>query len=204
MRLPIDPASVKGFLSPEEGRALYELAAVQAARGPLVEIGSYCGKSAIYLGAAAKAAGGVLFTVDHHRGSEEHQPGWEYHDPALWDAEAGALDSAAALRETLARAKLEETVITVIGRSERIGRLWRAPIGLLFLDGGHSRTQAFADYEAWSPWLAPGGVLAIHDVFPDPADGGRPPFEVYEAAGATGAYEDLGQIGSLARLRRRA
>lgn len=204
MRLPIDPATVKGFLSVEEGAALFALARECARIGPIVEIGSYCGKSAVYLGAAAKEVGATVFTVDHHRGSEEHQPGWAYFDPSLWDDAAQAPDSSAALRETLRRADLEDTVITVIGRSEIVGRIWAAPLGLLFLDGGHSRAQAFADYEAWASHLAPGGVMAIHDVFADPADGGRPPFEVFEAAKASGEFDDLGMAGSLARLRRRA
>src|SRR5260370_36933513 len=93
-----------GFLPPAEGLALLEAAARYAGRGPVLEIGSYCGKSTIYLAAAARQAGQVVVTVDHHRGSEEHQPGWEDHDPALVDPATRRLDTLPRLRATLAAA----------------------------------------------------------------------------------------------------
>ena len=76
---------VKGFLDEEEGLFLYRTAERAASRGPCLEVGSYCGKSAIYLGMGCRAQGGILFSIDHHRGSEEQQPGEEYFDPALFD-----------------------------------------------------------------------------------------------------------------------
>jgi MMP 1-O-methyltransferase len=203
MRLPLDPTHVKGFLDPAEGEALYAVALQQAPLGPCVEIGAYCGKSALYLGSACKAVGGVLFSVDHHRGSEENQPGWEWHDRDLWDAEAGSLDSLPAFRRTLHSADLEETVIAVVGRSATVARCWKTPIALLFIDGGHTMEAASADYEGWSPRLMAGGVLAIHDVFPDPADGGRPPFEIYQRALTSGDFEETAAVKSLRLLRRR-
>lgn len=202
MLLPLDPSQVKGFLDPAEGEALHVAALRQAPLGPCVEIGAYCGKSALYLGAACKAAGGVLFSIDHHRGSEENQPGWEWHDADLWDAEAGALDSLPAFRRTLRAADLEETVIAVVGRSATVARSWTTPIALLFIDGGHTIDAASADYEAWSPRLLAGGVLAIHDVFADPAEGGRPPFEIYQRALASGDFEETAAVKSLRLLRR--
>jgi predicted O-methyltransferase YrrM len=200
-RLPIDPATIKGFLSPAEGEALHGAALRQAPLGPCVEIGAYCGKSALYLGAACQAVGGVLFCIDHHRGSEENQPGWPWHDAELWDETAGALDSLPALRRTLRRADLEETVVPIVGRSALVARHWRTPIALLFIDGGHTQAAADADYEGWAPRLMAGGVLAIHDVFPDPADGGRPPFEIYRRAIAEGFLE-IAAVESLRLLRR--
>lgn len=202
MRLPIDPDTVKGFLDPDEGRRLYEAARVQAQTGACLEVGSYCGKSAVYLGAAARDAGGVLFCVDHHRGSEENQPGWDYHDAELWDGEAGALDTLPELRRTLRRAGLEECVIPVVGRSATVARAWATPLSFLFIDGGHTMEAALNDYRLWTPHVRPGGIVAIHDVFPNPADGGRPPFEIWERARASGLYEDLGLEKSLALLRR--
>jgi MMP 1-O-methyltransferase len=203
MRLPLDPSTVKGFLDPAEGEALYSAALRQAPLGPCVEIGAYCGKSTLYLGAACKAAGGVLFSVDHHRGSEENQPGWEWHDADLWDAEAGALDSLSAFRGTIRAAGLEEAVIAIVGRSATAARCWSTPIALLFIDGGHTSEAASADFEGWSPRLLAGGVLAIHDVFPDPADGGRPPFEIYQRALASGDFDEIAIVKSLRLLRRR-
>jgi MMP 1-O-methyltransferase len=202
MRLPLDIDQIKGFLDPAEGRALYDAALVRAPHGPCVEIGAYCGKSAVYLGAACQAAGGVLFSLDHHRGSEENQPGWEYFDPELWDDQAGALDTLPFLRRTLRLAGLEETVIPIVGRSAIVARAWRGPISLLFIDGGHTLDAALADYRGWTAHLTPDATLAIHDVFPDPADGGRPPFEVYELALASGLFEERLAVKSLRILSR--
>jgi MMP 1-O-methyltransferase len=203
VRLPIDINTVKGFLDPEEGAELYRAGFAAAAVGPLLEIGSYCGKSAVYLGTAARDAGSVLFTLDHHRGSEEMQPGWEYHDPETWDAKAGAMDSLPFLRDTLRRAGLEEDVVPIVGRSASIARFWQAPLGFVFIDGGHAMAEAEADYRGWAPHVAVGGTLAIHDVFPDPKDGGRPPFEIFKMAVASGLFVETGAVKSLRLLQRR-
>jgi predicted O-methyltransferase YrrM len=193
-----------GFMPHEEGLALHRAASRAAPAGPLLEIGSYCGKSAVYLGAAARAAGVVLFTVDHHRGSEENQAGWEHHDPALVDPATGRMDTLPEFRRTIERAGLEDVVIAVVGLSETVGRHWRTPLGMVFIDGGHGSEPAHRDYETWTPHVAGGGLLAIHDVFPDPADGGRPPYELYCRALASGAFEELPELGegSLRVLRR--
>lgn len=205
MKLPIDIDSVKGFMDPEEGRALFETVrretADQSCR-TCVEIGSYCGKSAVYIGSACRETGAVLFAVDHHRGSEENQPGWAYHDPELWDDAAGALDTLPFLRRTLTRAGLEETVIPVVGRSGVLSAHWSAPIRFLFIDGGHTMEAALADYRGWCGHIEPGGTLAIHDVFPNPEDGGRPPFEIYKLALASGLFEEVGAVKSLRLLKR--
>ena len=201
IRLPIDPETVKGFMDPKEGEALYRAARDVARSGPCLEIGSYCGKSALYIGQACRACGSILFTVDHHRGSEENQPGWEYHDPDTWDEDLGAMDTLPFLRATLRAADLENTVIPIIGRSDIVGRYWQTPLAFLFIDGGHTQEAAHADYDIWTPHLMPNGVLAIHDVFPDPRDGGRPPFEIYQRAVQSGRFEDVDQVGSLRILR---
>jgi predicted O-methyltransferase YrrM len=189
-----------GFLPEDEGRALHA-AALEAPHGPWVEIGSYCGKSACYLGEAARRRGTVLFSVDHHRGSEENQPGEQYHDPSLVDG-SGRVDTLPGLWWTLAAAGLEGTVIPVVGPSQAVAAHWGTPLGLLFIDGGHSAPAAHGDYEAWLPHLAPQGLLLIHDVFPDPADGGRPPFEVFCRALAERAAIEVSAQGSLRVLRR--
>jgi MMP 1-O-methyltransferase len=191
-----------GFMPGAEGRALFDAAATYAARGPVLEIGSYCGKSTIYLAAAAREVGQAVVTIDHHRGSEEHQPGWEYHDPALVDPGTGRMDTLPRLRATLAAAGLEDHVIVVVGRSGDVARLWGTPLGLVFIDGGHTEAAAVTDYEGWAPWVAPGGALAIHDVFPNPADGGRPPYLIYCRALVSGAFTEVRAEGSLRLLER--
>ncbi len=194
--------TASGFMPAAEGLALFETAAAYAAAGPIAEIGTYCGKSTIYLAAAARAAGQQVVTVDHHHGSEENQPGWEYHDPGLVDPVTGRLDTLPHFRVTLAAAGLEDAVIAIVGRSAEVSRLWRAPLGMLFIDGGHTDAAAAADYAGWAPWLARGGALAIHDVFPDPADGGQAPYRIYQRALASGAFAEVRVTGSLRVLER--
>jgi MMP 1-O-methyltransferase len=193
-----------GFMPPPEGLALHAAAGRYSAAGPVLEIGSYCGKSTIYLAAAARAAGQLVVTVDHHRGSEEHQPGWEYHDPDLVDPGTGRLDTLPRLRATLAKAGVEDQVVVIVGRSAEVARLWRTPLGLVFIDGGHTDAAAVTDYEGWAPWVAPGGALAIHDVFPDPAAGGQAPYRIYQRALASGAFTEVPGCGSLRLLERTA
>ena len=197
--------SAIGFMPDDEGLALYEAGLEAAALGPLLEIGSYCGKSAVYLGAAARAGGSVLFSIDHHRGSEENQRGWEHHDESLEDSEnPDRLETLPHFRNTIDAAGLDDVVIAIVGDSPVIARHWRTPVALVFIDGGHGEDPAHGDYEGWAPVVMLGGLLAIHDVFPDPADGGRPPFEVYERALRSGAFTEQGATGSLRVLRRTA
>lgn len=203
----LDPATraaaevARGFLPPDEGEALHD-AALGAGDGPLLEVGSYCGKSAIYLGAAARALGTVVFAVDHHRGSEENQPGWEWHEPDLVDPRVGRLDTLPTFRRTVHDAGVEDVVIAVVGDSSTVARHWATPLGLCFIDGGHGREPAHRDYDGWVPHVAVGGLLAIHDVFPDPRDGGRPPYELYLRARASGEFAEEPGTGSLRLLRR--
>ena len=193
-----------GFMPDDEGLALHRAGREAAVLGPLLEIGSWCGKSAVYLGAAARHAGTVLFSVDHHRGSEENQPGWEHHDPDLVDPHTGRIDTLPCFRRTVADAGLEGTVIAVVGESATVAAHWRTPLGLVFVDGGHGAGPATADYEGWSGHVVPGGLLAVHDVFPDPADGGRPPYEIYRRALSSGRFTEVAAAGcgSLRVLRR--
>jgi predicted O-methyltransferase YrrM len=194
--------AARGFMPAPEGLALHETAARYARAGPVLEVGTYCGKSTIYLAAAARAAGQLVITVDHHRGSEENQPGWEYHDAGLVDPRTGRLDTLPHFRSTLAATGLEDTVIAIVGRSADVARLWGVPLGMLFIDGGHTDAAAAADYEGWAPKLARGGALAIHDVFPDPADGGQAPYRIYRRALASGAFAEVRHEGSLRVLER--
>ena len=194
-----------GFMPEDEGRALYAAALDGARIGPLVEIGTYLGRSAILLAAAARRRGRKLVTVDHHRGSEEHQAGWQYHDPGLVDPEVGLIDTLPGARLALARAGVEADVVLIVGRSPEVAALWSTPLGFVFVDGGHTDEAAQADYAGWAPHVAPGGLLAIHDVFPDPADGGQAPYRIYLRALESGWFaedEALSGTGSLRVLRR--
>jgi predicted O-methyltransferase YrrM len=191
----------KGFMPDDEGLALHEAGLDGGRHGPLLEIGTYCGKSAVYLGAAAKACDTVLFTIDHHHGSEENQAGWEHHDTEVVDARTGRMDTLPFFRRTIEDAGLEPWVVGVLGDSPTVGRFWATPVGLLFIDGGHAEDVAMADYETWARWVAPGGLLAIHDVFEDPAEGGQAPFHIWQRAVADG-FEPVSRTNSLRVLRR--
>lgn len=209
---PLDPevraaaVAARGFMPPEEGDALY-VAAGEAATAvpgaPFAEVGSYCGRSTVWLGAAARAAGTVLLAVDHHRGSEENQAGWEHHEPDLVDPAVGRMDTLPVFRRTVYEAGLEEVVIAAVGLSPTVARVWSTPLALCFVDGGHGVEPARADYAGWAPHVALGGTLAIHDVFPDPADGGRPPYdEIYRPALDSGRFAERRAVGSLRILTR--
>lgn len=193
---------VQGFMPSDEGQALYQAALHYLDGGAGVEIGTYCGKSTLLLGAAAQQNGSVLYTIDHHHGSEEHQPGWEYHDASMVDEVTGLFDTLQTFRRTLDAAGLDEHVVAVVGKSPVVAREWRSPLRMLFIDGGHSETAATQDFDGWAKWVAAGGALLIHDVFPDPKDGGRPPYHIYCRAIDSGQFREVSATGSLRVLER--
>jgi predicted O-methyltransferase YrrM len=194
----------KGFLNPAEGQRLFDVALEASRRGPCLEIGSYCGKSALYLGSACRQNGQVLFSIDHHRGSEEQQPGEEYYDPDLFDDRQGQIDTFPLFRRTLEQAGLEDTVIPMVCHSQVAASSWATPLALVFIDGGHAFETAWQDYLCWSGHIMAGGYLLIHDIFKDPTQGGQAPYDVYKRALATGLYDALEMTGTLGVLCRRA
>ena len=193
---------VKGFMPPDEGRALHDIALAQGSGGTWLEVGAWCGKSAVFLGAAAQERDSVLYSLDHHHGSLENQRGWEHFDEALVDPVDGRLNTLPSWQRTIADARLEEVVLGLVGPSQVIAAHFAQPLDLLFIDGGHAREVAWADYRAWTPKVVPGGSLLIHDVFADPVDGGRPPYEIYRAALDGGEFVERGHQGSLRWLER--
>ncbi|MDO3395155.1 class I SAM-dependent methyltransferase [Nocardioides sp. SOB44] len=197
--------AAKGFMPEDEGDLLHRRALERLPHGPVLEVGTYCGKSAVYLGAAARQVGGdqaVVFSVDHHRGSEENQAGWEHHDPEVVDGDVGLMETLPFARRTLHDAGLSDHVVLVVGRSTTVSRHWATPLSLLFIDGGHAEEHAQADYTGWAHHLLAGGLLVIHDVFADPADGGQAPYHVHQRALASGAFEEDEALGSMRVLRR--
>jgi predicted O-methyltransferase YrrM len=200
--LRVAAEAAPGFMPAHEGLALYRAGLAGGLVGPLLEVGTYAGKSTIYLAAAAMERGTVVVTVDHHRGSEEHQPGWEYHDPSLVDPATGRIDTLPLMRRTLHGAGVEEHVVAVVGRSTAVAALWTTPVGLVFIDGGHTEEAALGDLRGWAPHIRPGGLLVIHDVFPNPADGGPAPYHAYREALQSGQFTEDSVVDSLRVLRR--
>jgi MMP 1-O-methyltransferase len=193
---------VKGFLDTREGQRLYELALKASRLGPCLEIGSYCGKATIYLGTACRQNNSILFSIDHHRGSEEQQPGEEYFDPELFDPAIGRIDTFKEFRKTLEITGLEDTVVPMVCRSSVAARLWATPLSLVFIDGGHSFAAAYTDYSAWAGHIIPHGYLLIHDIFQNPEQGGQAPYQVYKLAAASGLFKALPTVETLGVLQR--
>lgn len=196
--------ATKGFMPDDEGRALIDagrLIGTERPRGTWLEVGAWCGKSSVYLGIAAEECHAVLYSLDHHRGSEENQAGWEHHDASLIDPADGRLNTLPTWQRTIADTHLEETVVGLVGESSVVAGHFANPLDLLFIDGGHGSDVAWRDYRGWSPKVSTGGLLLIHDVFPDPRDGGRPPFEIYSEALESGDFREESSCGSLRVLR---
>jgi predicted O-methyltransferase YrrM len=194
--------NVKGFLDEDEGRCLYEIALKAGSLGPCLEIGSYCGKSTLYLGTACKENSSILFSIDHHRGSEEQQPGEEYFDPELLDPRAGVVDTFGRFRATIEAAGLDDTVVPIVCRSEVAARKWATPLSLVFIDGGHALETVFTDYNAWAGHIIVGGYLLVHDVFADPQKGGQAPHHLYQLAIASGLFREITMVKTLGVLQR--
>jgi predicted O-methyltransferase YrrM len=192
--------SVKGFLDPDEGMRLYEVALEAASLGPCLEVGSYCGKSALYLGSACKQCGSILYSIDHHRGSEEQQPGEEYFDPDLYDPQFQTIDTLRFFRDTLQKSELEQSVVPMVCASEVAARTWATPLALVFIDGGHAYETVLSDYNCWSGHIMPGGYLLIHDIFPDPTKGGQAPYQIYRMALDSGRFQAMPMTGTLGIL----
>ncbi len=200
--LPADIVTIKGFLADSEAQALYQTALEASTMGPVLEVGSYCGKSTIYLGLACRTHGATVFALDHHRGSEEHQRGEFFHDPDLYDGERREFDSFREFRRNIDRAGLNDTVVPLVSDSATAARHWQTPLSMVFIDGGHSLDAALTDYRCWSTQVLRGGVLAVHDVFDDAHAGGQAPYGIYRLALASGLFAKIRQVESLALLRR--
>jgi predicted O-methyltransferase YrrM len=200
--LPVDIDKIKGFLATDEAQALYDNALQASAEGPVLEIGSYCGKSTIFLGLACQQTNSTLFALDHHRGSEEHQKGEMFHDPDLYDPAEDIVDTFREFRRNIRAAGLEEVVVPIVAGSAATARHWNTPLAMVFIDGGHSMDAALTDYRCWAPKIQRGGVLAIHDLFADAHAGGQAPYAIYRMALASGLFASLGRVCSLGLLRR--
>ena len=197
MKLPSYFNSVKGFIDHNEGICLYNYALNSSKKGPILEIGSYCGKSTIYIATAAKKYSGCVYSVDHHTGSEENQVGWEYHDIELFDEETGRINSFPEFMRNLRKANLLDTVVPIVSDSSLVSRYWKIPLSMVFIDGGHTMEAAFNDFNNWKDKIIKGGILAIHDVFPNPDDGGRPPYEIYRKALSEENFKEVEAVKSL-------
>ena len=192
----------KGFLDDEEALCLFEISREASRFGPCLEIGSYCGKSSAYIGMGCKENSAILFSIDHHRGSEEQQSGQAYFDPDVVDPVTGLIDTFRIFREIINVLSLENTVVPIVSSSEVAARSWATPLSMVFIDGGHSFDAVFRDYNCWAPHLLPGGYLVIHDIFDDPTKGGQAPYCIYHMALSSGLFNEQPMIKTMGILKR--
>ncbi len=195
--------NIKGFMDKDEAERLCHIALQASKKDPVLEIGSYCGKSAYIIGSACKENGSILFSIDHHKGSEEQQPGEAYFDPDLFDIKLSRVNTFVFFQETIIRTGLENTVVPIIASSNIAGKMWRTPISMLFIDGGHSFEACHEDFLTWACHIKPNGFLVIHDIFKDPEKGGQAPRQIYEIAMQSGDYEELEMTKTLGVLKRK-
>ena len=171
--------TIKGFLDHKEGEALYIYCKKFCVQGIAVEIGSYCGKSACYLGQACKENNSYLYSIDHHRGSEEQQLGQEYFDEEIYDHKQERVDTLPFFLKNIATHNLEEFIKPLVMDSESASKIVENNINMIFIDGSHTFNSARNDYEWWKNKIREGGILAIHDIYDSESEGGQAPKEIY-------------------------
>jgi predicted O-methyltransferase YrrM len=193
--------SIKGFLAHEEGLLLYELTKKYCLKNFAVEIGSYCGKSACYIGQACKENKTYLMTIDHHRGSEEQQYGEEYFDPDEYNYDKEIVDTLPTLLKNIQKFRFEEVILPVVNSSELASKEIENNIDLVFIDGSHTFESARKDYVSWKNKIRIGGILAIHDIYDSEVEGGQAPKEIYEKA-LSENFKLLKRVNSLVALLR--
>ena len=178
--------SLKGFMPSHEGLALTKWAEEFSTYGPALEIGTFGAKSALYIATGSSVHNQLVYTIDHHSGSEEHQLGEEYFDRTIYDEELGRVNTVPLMQSNLQQFDESRWVIPILADANSIAPSWGTELGLLFIDGSHTETSAMNDYENWCSKLHPQGGLVIHDIYEKPEDGGQAPYLIYQKALAEG------------------
>jgi len=184
---------IKGFLHESEAVCLFRYCTKLNALGSALEIGSYCGKSTVFMGQAYREGG-----------SEEHQQGQQYHDPELWDTQLSGVNTFSYFRQTINQFNLDDIVMPIVAPSKVVAKNWCMPLALVFVDGGHSEAAADHDVLAWSRFIEPGGALVIHDIYKNETEGGQAPKNAMLKLLAQGCFYLERKVGSLVVLRRKA
>ena len=134
-------ADVPGWLTDEEGAALYELAKRCDGRGVIVEIGSWKGKSTICLALGSRAGNNVrIYAIDPHA------------DYRFGD-----------FKQNVERAGIADLVTPIASLSQPAADEFADPIELLFVDGSHEEELVREDFDKWVPKVVDGGWVAFHD-----------------------------------------
>jgi hypothetical protein len=139
---------IPGWLETNEGRFLEKISRItKSLKGDIVEIGSFCGKSTIYLA----QSGSNVYAIDPHKGNigEEKNYASTYKE----------------FIRNLKSANVIDTVTPLVTTSLHASKNWRKPIRILFIDGLHDEKNATQDFNVWTPYLINDGIVAIHDSF---------------------------------------
>jgi predicted O-methyltransferase YrrM len=171
---------IEGWLSEPQGRALYAAAAACSGRGAIVEIGSWKGRSTVWLAHGAAVAGQKVLAIDPHVGSRE-----DPHERTL-DAFLANLERAGAA------ASVEPLVMTSAEAVRRID----GPVELLFVDGDHSPEGARSDADRWLPRVMEGGTVMFHDVATSGYSGPRRVFQ--QRICRSRQFHRIRRVGSMA------
>ena len=191
---------IKGFMPEHEGKALYKWARKFSEYGPLLEIGTYCGKSSMFLSEGAQANDQYVYTIDHHMGSEEHQVNEEYFDIEIFDELSKRINSFPLFLENINNFGIKN-IVPIVNESSLVAKSWSSPLAMVFIDGGHSLETAMNDFISWHEKIISGGALVIHDIFENPEDGGQAPYEVYMHALKNG-FNDFDRVDTIVCLKK--
>ena len=192
-----------------ESQKLMEIAGICAPSGyPGLEIGSYIGSSTVFMGIEFKKYNNVLFSVDTHRGSSEHQKGMDLFMDEYYDEDVGKLDTFREFRKQVDNMGQSDTVIPIVTDSHILAKYWTTPLSMIFIDGDHDGDAPIRDYDDWIGMLVPGGFMILHDVWMNDeqrSQKGRRdgPYLAVKKALDSGMFSSFGVEGTLGILRRK-
>jgi predicted O-methyltransferase YrrM len=179
-------SGIEGWLSDAQGRALLAAAAATTGRGAIVEIGSWKGRSTVWLAEGARLAGQRVHAIDRHTQSRE--------DPSA--------NTLADFLENINRAGVADVVEPLVMASAEAAAVVRGPVELLFIDGDHSFDGVRRDAEIWLPRVVEGGVVMFHDVASASYEGPRRIFRRMVCWNER--FAGVRRVGSMAIARRTA
>ena len=193
--------ALKGFMPSHEGLALTKWAEEFSTYGPALEIGTFGAKSSLYIATGTSINDQLVYTVDHHSGSEEHQLGEEYFDSDIYDKRLSRVNTVPLMQANLHQFDESKWVIPIIANANSLAPSWRTELGLLFIDGSHTEVSAINDYDNWNSKIHSKGALVIHDIYEKPEDGGQAPYLIYQKALSEGfiLYERVDTIVCLTK-----
>lgn len=147
--------SIPGYLSEKEVRFLCQLALVPSALGEFLEIGSFRGKSTVLIAKSLERVGATgMHAVDplcpqFYLFQKEGEP---------QRAPRDILDG------NLQGHHVERLVEFHQMTAQELSADWNRPLRVLWIDGDHSYAGTKTDFDCFARHLAPGGIIAFHDV----------------------------------------